>query len=166
MPQVSDFIGENTDIWNFNNLNIDFHPILPTYPEFNDESAKVQVLCKNHFLSKKSYSHIAHCTWNIVSIWAAALWSCISNPIRPDNLGCVGSHYNQQQEHQEHNLIFRENYDLRWWRVGELRENTFHQIICIAFKIGTEYRGHVNICVLGENIDIWKLLTLCVHRFP
>ena len=27
MPQVSDFIGENTDIWNFNNLNIDFHPI-------------------------------------------------------------------------------------------------------------------------------------------
>ena len=67
MPQVSDFIGENTDIWNFNNLNIDFHPILPTYPEFNDESAKVQDLCKNHFLSKKSYSHIAHCTWNIVS---------------------------------------------------------------------------------------------------
>ena len=53
MPQVSDFIGENTDIWNFNNLNIDFHPILPTYPKFNDESAKVQVLCKNHFLSKK-----------------------------------------------------------------------------------------------------------------
>ena len=52
MPQVSDFIGENTDIWNFNNLNIDFHPILPTYAEFNDESAKVQVLCKNHFLSK------------------------------------------------------------------------------------------------------------------
>ena len=34
------------------------------------------------------------------------LWSCISNPIRPDNLGCVGSHYNQKQEHQEHNLIF------------------------------------------------------------
>ena len=27
MPQVSDFIGENTDICNFNNLNIDFHPI-------------------------------------------------------------------------------------------------------------------------------------------
>ena len=114
---------------------------------------------------KKSYSHIAHCTWNIVSI-RAALWSCISNPIRPDNLGCVGSHYNQQQEHREHNLIFLENYDLRWWRVGELRENTFHQIICIAFKIGTEYRGHVNICVLGENIDIWKLLTFVRSWVP